>query len=134
MVERTRSPLHAAIEARIPQSPAGHPDRRAAIAEVADVIATHFHPKRIVLFGSHATQRADGDSDADLMVIMETATSPIKQAVAIVRTVPHRIPLDVLVRTPEQIAIGLAEGDFFILDVMTEGITLFEAGDAGVDR
>jgi uncharacterized protein len=122
------------IRSRIPDTSNGSPDFRDEVTEVAALIAERFQPDRIVLFGSRATQRADAESDADLMVIMETATSPIKQAVAIVRTEPHRIPLDVLVRTPEQIAIGLAEENFFILDVMTEGITLFEAGDAGVDR
>lgn len=122
------------IRSRIPDTSNGSPDFRDEVTEVAALIAERFQPDRIVLFGSRATQRADAESDADLMVIMETATSPIKQAVAIVRTVPHRIPLDVLVRTPEHIAIGLAEENFFILDVMTEGITLFEAGDAGVDR
>jgi len=133
MTETQDTTLRAVIRSRIP-APHAQPDHRDEIAEVAGVIAARFQPDRIVLFGSRATQRADAESDADLMVIMETATSPIKQAVAIVRTVPHRIPLDVLVRTPEQIAIGLAEENFFILDVMTEGITLFEAGDAGVDR
>ena len=133
MTETQDTTLRAVIRSRIP-APNGQPDYRDEIAEVAGVIATRFQPERIVLFGSHATQRAHADSDTDLMVIMETATSPIKQAVAIARMVPHRIPLDVLVRTPEQIAVGMAEGDFFILDVMTEGITLFEAGDAGVDR
>lgn len=122
------------IRSRIPDTSNGSPDFRDEVTEVAALIAERFQPDHIVLFGSRATQRADAESDADLMVIMETATSPIKQAVAIVRTVPHRIPLDVLVRTPEQIAIGLAEENFFILDLMTEGITLFEAGDAGVDR
>ena len=122
------------IRSRIPDTSNGSPDFRDEVTEVAALIAERFQPDRIVLFGSRATQRADAESDADLMVIMETATSPIKQAVAIVRTVPHRIPLDVLVQTPEHIAIGLAEENFFILDLMTEGITLFEAGDAGVDR
>lgn len=130
MTESRDTTLHALIRSRIP-APAGIPDQREAIAEVAALIAERFRPDRIVLFGSRATQRADAESDADLMVIMETATSPIKEAVAIARMVPHRMALDVLVRTPEQIAVGLAENDFFITDVMTEGIALFEAG---VDR
>ncbi len=134
MVGSRTAAMRDVIRSRIPDTSNGTPDFRDEIAEVAALIAERFRPDRIVLFGSRATQRADAESDADLMVIMETVTSPIKQAVAIARTVPCRIPLDVLVRTPEQIALGLAEGDFFILDVMTEGITLFEAGDAGVDR
>jgi predicted nucleotidyltransferase len=132
MTETREATLRAAIRSRIPASKSA-PDHREKIAEVAGVIAARFQPERIVLFGSHATQRADADSDADLMVVMDCAGPPLDQAIAIYRAVPRRIPLDVLVRTTEQIATGLAENDFFITDVMTEGITLFEAGDAGLD-
>ena len=132
MTETQDTTLRAVIRSRIPALHA-QPDHRDEIAEVAGVIAARFQPERIVLFGSHATQRAHGDSDADLMVIMDSPDRPLDRAVAINRAIPHRIPLDVLVRTTEQIATGLAENDFFITDVMTEGITLFEAGDERLD-
>lgn len=132
MTETREAMLRAAIRSRIPV-PAVYPDQREEIATVAGIIASRFRPERIVLFGSHATQRADAESDADLLVIMDGSVPPLDQAVAIARAVPHRIPLDVLVRTTEQIATGLAERDFFITDIITEGITLFEAGDPGLD-
>ena len=50
---------------------------------------------------------------------------PSREAIAL----GWAFPLDVLVRTQEQIRIGLAESDFFVRDVMTNGATLFEAGD-----
>lgn len=132
MTETQDTTLRAVIRSRIP-APHAQPDHRDEIAEVAGVIAARFQPERIVLFGSHATQRAHGDSDADLMVIMDSPDRPLDRAVAINRAIPHRMPLDVLVRTTEQIATGLAENDFFITDVMTEGITLFEVGDERLD-
>ena len=132
MTETQDTTLRAVIRSRIPALHA-QPDHRDEIAEVAGVIAARFQHERIILFGSHATQRAHGDSDADLMVIMDSPDRPLDRAVAINRAIPHRIPLDVLVRTTEQIATGLAENDFFITDVMTEGITLFEAGDERLD-
>ncbi len=134
MTESELSALQSAIRARIPHAHDGGRNRGDEIAEVASVIAAQFQPTRIVLFGSRASQRADEESDADLMVVMESPTSPLDQAVAITRAVPHRIALDILVRTPDQIAAGLAEGDSFITDVLTEGVTLFEASDAGVGR
>ncbi len=133
MTETQDTTLRAVIRSRIPATH-GRPDHRDEIAEVAGVIAACFQPERIVLFGAHATQRAHADSDADLMVILDGPVRPLDRAVAINRAIPHRIPLDVLVRTTEQIATGLAENDFFITDVMTEGITLFEASDAGLNR
>ncbi|MGH2557706.1 MAG: hypothetical protein ACRDJH_01470, partial [Thermomicrobiales bacterium] len=46
----------------------------------------------------------------------------------------YRYPMDIVVRQPAQVARGLAERDFFILDVFEQGATLFEAGDNGLDR
>lgn len=129
MSNRTTTPLEDAIRSRIPSTPLGvdrHADR---IAEIAAKIAAQFRPDRIVLFGSRAVGTADCDSDIDLMVILRSPGHPLDRAVAIAQAVPHDLPLDILVRTPDQIAIGLDEGDFFITDVMTEGITLVEAGD-----
>lgn len=99
------------------------------IADVADFIAARFRPRRIVLFGSRATGATTADSDVDLMVIMEAPGRPVDQAVQIRQALDPkpRFPLDILVRTPRQIQIGLDEGDFFILDAMTRGVTLYAA-------
>jgi predicted nucleotidyltransferase len=51
-------------------------------ALVAD-IAARFEPERVVLFGSYARGEPGPDSDVELLVIMPTALTPIKQAVRI---------------------------------------------------
>jgi uncharacterized protein len=63
------------------------------------------------------------------MIVMDTPLRPVDQAVLIRQSLDLRpsFPLDILVRTPDQIAFGLAEGDFFIQDVITKGSTLYEA-------
>lgn len=126
------SPSVRTIVDRVSEARDGAGPSREAIAEVAALIARRFAPRRIVLFGSRADGIATADSDVDLMVVMETARRPLAEAVRIHRAIAlaWSFPLDVLVRTPEQIRVGLSEGDFFVRDVMAKGVTLCEAGDA----
>jgi uncharacterized protein len=125
----TNTDLIDRIAARIPDASSSARPTRAQLAGVAASIARRFRPERIILFGSRATGNATSDSDVDLMIVMNTALRPVDQAVAIRQSLDLRpsFPLDVLVRTPDQIAFGLSEGDFFIEDVVTKGATLYEA-------
>ena len=43
------------------------------VMPVAEVIVEKFHPKQVILFGSHARQTAHVESDIDLLIVMETA-------------------------------------------------------------
>jgi predicted nucleotidyltransferase len=134
MASQTTITLRDAMVERIPPTPLGVRPDREVIANVAAFIAERFTPQRIVLFGSRAYGTPTGDSDVDLLVIMDSPGRPVDQAIRIRQALDLRPPfaLDVLVRTPAQIALGLEEGDFFIEDIMTQGVTLFEAGDAGL--
>jgi hypothetical protein len=38
----------------------------------------------------------------------------------------HAIPIDVLVRTPEEIAKRLSMGDTFIREILEKGVVLYE--------
>ena len=136
MASQTVHELRDVIRARIPPLPPGAPQPAERIADVVTMIAEAFAPERIVLFGSHAYGTPTKDSDLDLMVVMETPGRPVEKAVRIRQAVGrrHRFPMDILVHRPDQIRLGLEERDFFIRDVMTKGITLFEADDVALDR
>ena len=124
------SPLVEEIASRIPEAPPEARPGRAQLAAVVASIAERFRPDRIVLFGSRAYGTPTFDSDVDLMVVMETDLPNPEQAFRIHSTL-ELVPsfaLDILVRRPEQIALGLAEGDFFIHDVMRKGIALYDDG------
>ena len=112
---------------RIPSTPPGVPSYRDEIAIAASTIAERFDPERVVLFGSRAAGTPRPDSDIDLMVVMDTAINLSTHADTIRRAVDVGLPvrLQVLVRQPDDIASRLAEGDFFIEDVMLKGITLY---------
>lgn len=113
--------------ARIPSTRPGVASHREQIAAVAAAIAQAFHPERIVLFGSRAYGTPHPDSDVDLMVVMDTPLNLFAQATRIRRdvAVDPAFRLQVLVRRPDDIALRLAEGDFFVEDVMLKGITLY---------
>ncbi len=98
-----------------------------AVRRVVEQIAERFRPERIILFGSHAAGTADEGSDVDLLVVMATAEPVRRQATAIYRSLDHDVPVDVLVRTPDQVAVRNPR--YLILEtILAEGLTLYEVG------
>ena len=103
------------------------------IEEVARRIGEHFHPSKVILFGSYVYGKPIPDSDVDLLVVMETPLRSVEQAVAIRRVVDFPFPTDLLVRTPRQVAERSALGDLLIREALTKGRVLYEAADSIVD-
>jgi predicted nucleotidyltransferase len=99
----------------------------AHISEIARTIKEKFNPRRVILFGSYAygvpATKGSGN-DIDLFVIMNTSLPVKKQAFLIRREITSSIPLDVIVRTPEQVEERLKLGDFFIKKIMEKGVDL----------
>ena len=101
-----------------------------AIDDVARQIVEKFEPQKIILFGSYARQRPRAESDVDLLVIMDTSLSETEQAVRILQNIEYHFGLDLLVRTPENLARRLELGDPFLQEIMTEGIVIYERADS----
>lgn len=99
----------------------------ADIRELADRIAQEFRPQRIILFGSHAYGDATADSDVDLMVVVAYPRKSWQMATQIRARVRPTFPLDLLVRSPEQLRERLAMGDPFLREVAARGKVLYEA-------
>jgi len=98
-----------------------------AIRAVARRIADKFQPERIILFGSYAYGRPRPESDVDLLVIMDTPLRSRQQRLEISRALsPRPFPLDIIVRTPEQMEERLALGDLFLQEITTRGKVLYE--------
>ena len=97
------------------------------LAEIVHRIVTALHPEKIVLFGSYAYGRPLDDSDVDLLVILETHTRPIDRYLAVSRLLrPRPLPLDILVKTPDEIRQGVEQGNTFIREIITQGRILYE--------
>ncbi len=83
------------------------------IHELTARIAREFRPERIVLFGSYADGSATEDSDVDLLVVMPFEGKSAPMAATILNRVSPTIPLELLVRTPQEVAQRVALDDFF---------------------
>src|SRR5437764_15483519 len=103
-----------------------------SIEAVVDSILEHFQPEKVILFGSHAAGAPDPDSDVDLLVIIHYRgrRNLVATKVRLLRDV--HFPLDVLVRTPAQIQKGVRQQDWFIIEILERGITLYDRADKRV--
>ena len=93
-------------------------------------IAREFHPDKIVLFGSHAYGDPRPESDVDLLVVMPFEGSPFRQAAVILGHVVQAVgimPLDLLVRTSQQVQERMQMGDGFMREIIERGRVMYEA-------
>jgi predicted nucleotidyltransferase len=98
-----------------------------AIRKVTQRIADRFQPEKIILFGSYAYGHPKPESDVDLLVIMDTPLRSRQQRLEISRALsPRPFPLDVIVRTPRELAERIALGDLFLQEITTRGKVLYE--------
>ncbi|HYY16675.1 MAG TPA: nucleotidyltransferase domain-containing protein [Gammaproteobacteria bacterium] len=109
------------------QPPGFDPVTQEVLAEIVRRIVAALHPDKIILFGSYVYGTPSGDSDVDLLIILETKARPVDRYVAVSRLIrPRPFPLDILVKTPDEIAQALQKGDSFIHEIVTRGRVLYE--------
>src|SRR5438445_4763282 len=101
------------------------------IRRFARQVAKRFQPDKIILFGSHAYGTPHEDSDVDILVIMP-ARNQHDQAVRIRWEILAPFPMDLLVRTPQNLSWRLAEGDLFHTEIVSKGKILYEKGNGRV--
>jgi uncharacterized protein len=87
-------------------------------------IAERFAPDKIILFGSQAYGTPHEDSDVDILVVMP-ARNQMDQAVRICLALEYNFSLDLIVRTPSNLAWRLAEGDWFLWEITSKGKVLY---------
>ena len=102
----------------------------AKIQDLCRQIVENFHPQKVILFGSYAYGKPTEDSDVDLLVVMPFDGRGVEQAIKIRKKIYHNLPLDLLARTPAQIAEILNSGDFFFKEIIEKGKILYESKDA----
>jgi predicted nucleotidyltransferase len=71
---------------------------------VTKTIVERFHPKRIMVFGSHARGDAGPDSDLDLFIEMDTPLRPPDRAIEVSEVFGLRPwAMDIVVYTPDEV-------------------------------
>jgi len=113
--------------------PAGFPPLTGNVLEsIVQRIVDHLPVEKIILFGSYSNLHGSPtpDSDIDLLIIMETS-EPLPQRVLSVSRLlrPRPFPMDILVRTPQEITILLESGDGFFQEIMTQGRVIYDRQD-----
>ena len=104
---------------------------REDIQATCDDIVREFEPLQVILFGSYAYGTPTEDSDVDLLVVMKVPESETRQqAVEIRQRIPRRFPMDVLVRSPEEIAYRVSYNDWFLREIMEKGEVLYGCASA----
>jgi uncharacterized protein len=99
----------------------------AEINNLCERIVREFHPERIILFGSYAYGQPTSDSDIDLLVVMPFKGRHTKQAIKILNRLNVLAPIDLLVRTPEQVKERIAMNDSFMREIVERGKVVYEA-------
>jgi predicted nucleotidyltransferase len=120
---RARRALDRAVSAR----PRWRRVTRRQIDAVVQKIVQEFNPEKVILFGSYAYGKPNADSDVDLLVVMESDERPARRAIRVVRQlldVPF--PMDVLVRTPQEVRQRLQMNDCFVREIVERGRVLYE--------
>jgi uncharacterized protein len=103
------------------------------IRRYARAIAEEFQPDKIILFGSYAYGSPNEDSDVDLLVTMP-ARNQHDQAVRILWRLAAPFPVDLIIRTPKEMAWRLAEGESFLTTIVSQGKVLYEKDHKGVGQ
>jgi predicted nucleotidyltransferase len=98
----------------------------ALLSDITRRIVEKFQPYKVVLFGSYAYGTPDLDSDVDLLVVMDS-DEPMAQRIRRVTEVAkvRFLPIDIIVRTPAEMAQRLVMGDFFLAEILDKGKVLY---------
>ncbi len=95
---------------------------RAEIQATCDDIVRKFAPLQVILFGSYAYGTPTEDSDVDLLVVMDIPKSEfLNKAIEIRQRISYPFGLDLLVRSPEEIAYRVSYNDWFLREITEKG-------------
>ncbi len=110
-------------------TPRGLPPLSETLPKAIENLIRQIQPEKVILFGSYAYGNPTPDSDVDLLVVVRAKEEESYRErylrVALALT-PRLFPLDLIVKTPEEIEIALQQFSPFLREVFTKGICLYE--------
>lgn len=97
------------------------------VDDIVEKIVDHFHPRRIMLFGSRARGTSDPESDLDLFVELDTDLTPPERRRALSRLFGLRNwAMDVVVYTPDEVRRLKDVVGTLLYTIEREGKVLYE--------
>jgi uncharacterized protein len=101
---------------------------QSSLQEICAQIVQHFAPEQVILFGSQAYGTARPNSDFDLLVILSFEGSGFNKALEIMKALDYPFPLDMLVKTPEDVEKRYKGRDPLVRDAIDRGKVLYDRG------
>lgn len=96
------------------------------IDEVKKRIVQHFHPEKIILFGSYANGNPTEDSDLDLLIIKKTDLPQGERRKDLRNHLRDlNISIDILVYTPEEVDYWKNASMAFVTRALNEGKIIY---------
>ena len=96
------------------------------IKKSAKKVAKKLHPQKIILFGSYSHGKPTNDSDVDLLFIFSKPLNASHTYTEISKILePREFPIDIMIRSTQQIQSRLKIGDNFIQDILKTGKILY---------
>ena len=96
------------------------------IKKMVNKIRVSCSPEKIILFGSYSTGKITFNSDVDLLVVLNTDLRGAERIRMISRLIyPRSLPVDIIVKTPDEIEKSKKRIDPFINDILETGIELY---------
>lgn len=107
---------------------------RNTIKKIIRLLVEHYHPQKVILFGSYAYGTPVRDSDIDLLIIKgEDEKNRIERFVEVKRLIYNpkfKIPVSPLVLTKGELEERLNMGDDFIKEIISRGKLIYERQDS----
>lgn len=103
------------------------PVDKSLINTIIKRLVTNLDVIKVVLFGSYVSGKPSKDSDLDLLIIVNTKEKGIKRYAMVSELLePRRIPMDIIVKTPDEIKKREKMFDPFIRSIFKTGEVLYE--------
>lgn len=100
-------------------------DREKKIPKIVSAIVKKCSPEKVILFGSYAYGNPTEDSDVDLFVVANIPGLGAERIRFVLRAIEENIPVDVVVRTPEEVERALQGRDWFVQEIFQKGKVLY---------
>lgn len=98
---------------------------RKRLSGIVHSIVERCSPEAIILFGSHAYGKPTSGSDIDLFIVANIEGLASERIRIVRRAIREDIPVDVVVRTPEEVERALSGRDWFVKEVFAKGKVLY---------
>ncbi|OGU71976.1 MAG: hypothetical protein A2V93_05910 [Ignavibacteria bacterium RBG_16_34_14] len=91
-----------------------------------DQIIKNYDPEKVILFGSRVKSNSKEDSDYDFLIIKDTKTRRLNRREEALEGIYLKVPIDLLILTPEEIEYLKKMKSEFLKEILDEGVVVYE--------